>query len=351
MEQFRKIEEIGRGAYGIVWKAINKQTNEVVAIKKLFETYYTIEECINLREVKSLIKMKNHPNIVSLKQIIRQNDTLFLVFEYMERDLYKTIQDRIMKPFKETEIRDMCFQVFKGLAYMHSNGYFHRDIKPGNILVSKDVIKICDLGQAKEINGEPPYTPEVSTLWYRAPEVFLDAPVYNSAVDMWAIGAIMVELFTLEPLFKGDLEIDVMYKICSVLGTPTKSTWDRGLDLARKINYEFPKDFLGVKFSKLLPNASSDVVDLIVLLLLWDPNMRPTAIETLQHPFFDGCYNVPKTVFIKKSTTRSLESGSSGSETIASREDPIKFFTKRVVDPREDSIICSQKIHNLTSKM
>ncbi|KAJ0956549.1 putative protein-serine/threonine kinase CMGC-RCK family [Helianthus annuus] len=296
MEKYERIMEIGRGSYGVVWKAMNKQTGEVVAIKKLLEEYHTAEECMNLIEVKSLIKMANHPNIVKLKEVIRENNTLFLIFECMECDLHKLIVAR-MKPFSETEIRNLCFQIFQGLAHMHKKGYFHRDLKPGNLLVSKNTVKIGDLGMARETNGKPPYTQNVTTLWYRA----LEAP-------------------------------------------PTESTWFSGLDLAENISYRFP-DFPGVRFSELLPNASFDAVNLIASLLSWCPCERPTAMQALQHPFFHSCYRVPPTVRLEDTCcnilnsvplvfriarqrellkgTRSLRSCASGSVRVDPSEDPI----------------------------
>ncbi|KAJ9537120.1 hypothetical protein OSB04_029853 [Centaurea solstitialis] len=275
----------------VVWRALNKQNGEVVAIKKMKRKYYSWEECINLREVKSLRKM-NHPNIVKLKEVIRENDILYFVFEYMECSLYQLMKDRL-KLFLETEIRNWCFQVFQGLAYMHQRGYFHRDLKPENFLVSKDVIKIADFGLAREIISKPPYTEYVSTRWYRAPEVLLQSPTYGSAVDMWAMGAIMAELFTLRPLFPGSSEADEIYKICSVIGSPTEGSWAEGLELANTISYQFPEQLSGVHLSALIPSASKDGVDLISSLCSWDPCKRPTALEALQHPFFQSCYYVP----------------------------------------------------------
>ncbi|KAI3903804.1 hypothetical protein MKW92_030957, partial [Papaver armeniacum] len=172
------------------YRALNKQTGEVVAIKKMKRKYYCWEECINLREVKSLRKM-NHPNIVKLKEVIRENDILYFVFEYMDK----------VKLFPEAEVRNWRFQVFQALAYMHLRGYFHRDLKPENLSVTKDLIKVADFGLAREVCSQPPYTEYVSTRWYRAPEVLLQSPSYNSAVDMWAIGGIMAELLSLRPLF------------------------------------------------------------------------------------------------------------------------------------------------------
>lgn len=301
MERYKLIKEVGDGTFGSVWRAINKQSGEVVAIKKMKKKYYSWEECVNLREVKSLRKM-NHPNIVKLKEVIRENDVLYFVFEYMECNLYQLMKDR-EKLFSETEVRNWCFQVFQGLAYMHQRGYFHRDLKPENLLVSKDVIKIADFGLAREISSRPPYTEYVSTRWYRAPEVLLQSFLYTSKVDMWAMGAIMAELITLRPLFPGASEADEIYKICGVIGSPTKDSWADGLLLAGAINYQFPQ-LTGVNLSALMPSASEDAISLITSLCSWDPCKRPTAAEALQHPFFKNCFYVPPSLRTKAAVTR-----------------------------------------------
>ncbi|KAK9077785.1 hypothetical protein SSX86_006123 [Deinandra increscens subsp. villosa] len=300
MDRYKIMKEVGNGSFGVVWQALNKESSEVVAIKKMKRKYYSWEECINLREVKSLRKM-HHPNIVKLKEVVRENDILYFVFEYMECSLYQLMKDRL-KLFSETEIKKWCFQVFQGLAYMHQRGYFHRDLKPENFLVSKDIIKIADFGLAREIISQPPYTDYVSTRWYRAPEVLLQAPTYGSAVDMWAMGAIMAELFTLRPLFPGSSEADEIYKICSVIGSPTESSWAEGLELASTINYLFPVQLGGVNLSALIPSATKDAVNLIASLCSWDPCKRPTASEALQHPFFQSCYYVAPSLRPKSNT-------------------------------------------------
>ncbi|KAG2301793.1 hypothetical protein Bca4012_060143 [Brassica carinata] len=296
MERYNLVKEVGDGTFGNVWRAVNKQTGEIVAIKKMKKKYYSWEECVNLREVKSLSRM-NHPNIVKLKEVIRENDNLYFVFEYMECNLYQLMKDR-PKLFAESDARNWCFQVFQGLSYMHQRGYFHRDLKPENLLVSKDVIKIADLGLAREIDSSPPYTEYVSTRWYRAPEVLLQSYVYTSKVDMWAMGAILAELLSLRPLFPGASEADEIYKICSVIGSPTEETWWEGLNLASVINYQFPQ-LPGVHLSSLLPYASAEAVNLVERLCSWDPSNRPTAAEALQHPFFQSCYYVPPSLRAK----------------------------------------------------
>ncbi|KAI3878204.1 hypothetical protein MKX03_009731, partial [Papaver bracteatum] len=192
MDRYKIIKEVGDGTFGSVYHALNEQTGEVVAIKKMKRQYYSWEECINLREVKM-----NHPNIVKLKEVIRENNIL-----YFECNLYQLIKDKV-KLFPEAEVRNWCFQVFQALAYMHKRGYFHRDLNPENLLVTKDLIEVADFGLAREVCSQPPYTEYVSTRWYRSPEVLLQSPSYNSAVDMWAMGDIMAELLSLRSFFPG----------------------------------------------------------------------------------------------------------------------------------------------------
>ncbi|XP_068649768.1 cyclin-dependent kinase F-4-like [Aristolochia californica] len=301
MDRYKVIKEVGDGTFGSVWRAMNKQTGEIVAIKKMKRKYYSWEECMSLREVKSLRKM-SHPNIVKLKEVIRENDILYFVFEYMECNLYQLIKDR-GRLFSEAEVRNWCFQVFQALAYMHQRGYFHRDLKPENLLVTRDVIKVADFGLAREVTSEPPYTEYVSTRWYRAPEVLLQASIYGSAVDMWAMGAIMSELFTLRPLFPGSNEADEIYKICSVIGSPDQNSWAEGLQLANGIQYQFPQ-FASVHLSILIPSASADAISLISSLCTWDPTKRPTAAEALQHPFFQLCYYIPPSLRVRSAAQR-----------------------------------------------
>jgi len=283
MNRYKTIKPLGDGTYGSVVKAVNRTTGEIVAIKRMKKKFYSWEECMQLREVQSLRKM-SHPNIVKLKEVIRENDILYFVFEFLDQNLYQLCKDRD-KLFPESKVRNLTYQMLQSLVYMHKHGFFHRDIKPENMLVSGNTLKMADFGLAREIRSKPPYTDYVSTRWYRAPEVLLRAPQYNAPIDTWAIGTIMAEMFTLRPLFPGASEADEIYKICSVLGTPTANTWKQGLALAQNMNFKFPQ-FVATPLSQLIPSASPEAIDLMTELMRWDPIKRPTAQQALQHPFF-----------------------------------------------------------------
>jgi serine/threonine protein kinase len=198
--------------------------------------------------------------------------------------VYQMMKDRD-KLLPESRIRNWLYQIMQGLAYIHKHGYFHRDMKPENLLVAKDTVKIADFGLAREIRSKPPYTDYVSTRWYRAPEVLLRSPYYNAPIDMFAMGAIMAELYTLRPLFPGSSEADEIYKICSVMGTPTPQSWPEGMRLAQNMNFRFPQ-FQATPLAKLVTNASPEAIDLMTAMCQWDPIKRPTAVQALQHPYF-----------------------------------------------------------------
>lgn len=283
MERYRILKEVGDGTCGTVYKALNMETYEIVAVKKMKRKFFFWEECMNLREVKSLRKL-NHPNIIKLKEIVRENNELFFIFEHMEYNLYQIMGEQ-KRPLSEEEIRSFMSQVLQGLAHMHKNGYFHRDLKPENLLVTNNVIKIADFGLAREVSSMPPYTDYVSTRWYRAPEVLFQSSSYTPAIDMWAVGAILAELFTLCPIFPGESEIDQLYKICCVLGTPDWTIFPEATNISRLLSVSY-SEILPANLSDIIPNASLEATDLIMQLCSWDPLGRPTAEQALKHPFF-----------------------------------------------------------------
>ncbi|ETI30853.1 CMGC/RCK/MAK protein kinase [Phytophthora nicotianae CJ01A1] len=323
MNRYKVTKQLGDGTYGSVLKAVNRQSGEVVAIKRMKKKFYSWEECMQLREVNSLKKL-NHPNIIKLKEVIRENDELYFVFEYMECNLYDTMKKRD-RHFPESKIRNLMYQMLQGLAFMHKHSFFHRDIKPENMLVKGDTVKVADFGLAREIRSRPPFTDYVSTRWYRAPEVLLRSTTYNSPIDAWAMGCIMAEMFTLRPLFPGSSEGDQLYKICSVLGNPTHSTWPEGMKLAAQMNYRFPQ-FVPTSLAQLIPHASPEALQLMTDLLKFDPNQRPTSSQALQYPFFQVNVNVatPLTVSTPSGNSQQQYERAESTEKLATFTPPQK---------------------------
>nr|GLL33274.1 serine/threonine-protein kinase MHK isoform X1 [Ipomoea trifida] len=278
MEKYKILKELGDGTCGTVYKAINMRTSEIVAVKKMKRKFYDWVECINLREVKSLCKL-NHPNIIKLKEIVRENNELFFIFEYMEHNLYQTMKER-QRPLSEEEIRGLLSQLLQGLAHIHRNGYFHRDLKPENLLVTNDIMKIADFGLAREVSSMPPFTDYVSTRWYRAPEVLLQSSSYTPAIG------------PNEKCFSYASEMDQLYKICCVLGTPDWNAFPEARNISRLIDISY-LHIMPVNLSDMIPNASLEAIDLIEQLCSWDPLRRPTADQCLQHPFFHAGTWIP----------------------------------------------------------
>ena len=296
MDDYEMITRLGGGSFADVYKAKEKSTGELVAIKVLKRKYKKWEDCLELRECRSLQKLheeslQNKPgeeNIIKLKQIIfiKKTGTLNLVFEYMETDLLELMKNCEPNKLSEDQIRDIMHQTLLGLSFMHKYGFFHRDMKPENLLLIGNKIKIADFGLAREIRSVPPYTEYVSTRYYRAPECILQSTNYNSPIDIWGLGCIMAEMYLHpQPLFCGANEKEVLFRICSVLGTPTYDTWYDGIQQANIIGIKFPTN-AGTDLEKIIHGASNEAIDLMKLMLQWDPNKRATAKMLLKHPFF-----------------------------------------------------------------
>mmetsp|Transcript_3257 Transcript_3257/g.9949 ORF Transcript_3257/g.9949 Transcript_3257/m.9949 type:complete len:1143 (+) Transcript_3257:278-3706(+) len=293
MNRYQVGQVIGDGTYGSVMLAYEIDTGDKVAIKKMKKRFFTWEECIELREVKALRKII-HPNVVQLRELFREKDILYLVFEHMSCNLYELIKGR-EEYFNEKLIRSWFYQVLRGLAFIHKQGFFHRDLKPENLLVGGadyGVLKIADFGLAREVASAPPYTQYISTRWYRAPEVLLRGD-YNMPTDIWAVGAIMAEVFSLKPLFPGRNESDQLLKIAQVKGAPVEKDWPQGFRMMHEMGISLPVYPLQT-LSNTIAHASGAAVQLISDLLNYDPMRRPTAAQAMQYPYFMEALAVPR---------------------------------------------------------
>jgi len=295
MEKFEHVEKIGEGTYGVVFKALNNQTGEVVALKKIrldVETEGIPSTAI--REI-SLLKELDHPNIVRLMDVLYNEEKLYLVFEYMSQDL-KMYMDSLKCGLPLNLAKSYLRQVLQGIAYCHSHRVLHRDLKPQNLLIDANgSIKLADFGLARAV-GIPmrTYTHEIITLWYRPPEVLLGTRLYSSAVDLWSIGCIFSEMVQKKTLFAGDSEIDQLYRIFRTLGTPNEKMWP-GVSQLSDFTPNFP-DWPPRKFCEILNKLDQPSIAIIQKMLIYDPSKRISAKDALQSPIFYDINN-PKPVF------------------------------------------------------
>ena len=200
-------------------------------------------------------------------------------------NLYQAIEGR-KKYLQEKKVKYWIYQTLKALEFMHKNGIFHRDIKPENILLLKNKVKLADLGSCKGMYSKPPFTEYISTRWYRSPECLLTDGYYNYKMDIWGLGCVFYEILTLEPLFPGDDEIDQVNKINYILGSPSDELFFKFVKNSahrNEFNFEYQK---GVGIQRYLTHVSPDVVDLIGKMLIYDPDLRYTARQCLNHECF-----------------------------------------------------------------
>ncbi len=219
VENYEWLNRIEEGTYGVVYRAKDKRTEQIVALKKLkMEKEKEGFPITSLREINMLLKAK-HPNIVHVREIVvgSNMDKIYIVMDYVEHDL-KSLMETMKQPFLEGEVKTLTVQLLRAVHHLHDNWILHRDLKASNLLLShKGILKVGDFGLAREY-GSPlkPYTPVVVTLWYRAPELLLGVKEYSTAVDMWSVGCIFAEFLLHKPLFQGKSEIDQLNQIFKV---------------------------------------------------------------------------------------------------------------------------------------
>ena len=292
MDKYEIFEIIGDGTYGTVYKGLNKITNEKVAIKKLKDKIKSWNECMEQNEVRILKKL-SHQNIVKLNEVIReQNSEVSFIFEYGGINLYEFIEEyrKRKEVIPEFKIRNIIYQIINGLNYLHLNGFIHRDLKPENILIIENTneVKIADFGVAKELPKykNQPLTDYVCTRWYRSPECVLKTINYNSSIDVWAVGCIMVELYNLKPIFPGMDEFDQLNKIVNILGTPNFNEWPEGYKLIQKLGMKFPVS--GKKdLNNIVIGACPEAIRMLNDIFQYDSKNRPSAGELLNYGFFN----------------------------------------------------------------
>ncbi|KAK7549399.1 serine/threonine-protein kinase MAK [Phyllosticta citricarpa] len=330
-DKFEVLKDVGDGSFGSVSLARVRSAGAhlarrgtLVAIKTMKKSFDNFNQCLELREVIFLRSLPNHPHLVPALDIFLDpmSKKLHIAMEYMDGNLYQLMKARDHKRLDCSTVKSILFQIISGLEHIHENHFFHRDIKPENILVSTSApdtgnafkrysslvtppstpplytIKIADFGLARETHSKLPYTTYVSTRWYRAPEVLLRAGEYSAPVDIWAVGAMAVEIATLKPLFPGGNEVDQVWRVCEIMGSPGSwvnkhgarvggGEWKDGIRLAQKLGFSFPKMAPHAMDTILqAPEWPASLAHFVTWCLMWDPKNRPTSTQALCHEFF-----------------------------------------------------------------
>lgn len=292
-EAYEELNKIGTGAYGTVYRARDKSTDAIVALKKM--RFNLTEDGVPmaiLREISLLKQLEkfDHPNIVRLLDICHgQRDgremSLYLVFEHVHQDLASYLEKCPPPGLPQDRIKYIIWQILSGVDFLHSHRIVHRDLKPQNLLVTKDdVVKLTDFGLARIYEFYTLLTSVVVTLWYRSPEVLMGLS-YATPVDIWSCGCIFAELFLRKPLFPGQYEMDQLSRIFEVIGTPSEEEWPEKAALTRSNFRNCPPK----AWSDIVPEMDPQAQDLVQKMLCFSPSKRITASEALLHPYFSEC--------------------------------------------------------------
>jgi len=304
-------QKLGKGAYGIVWKAVDKKSKECVALKTIFDAFQNATDAQRtFREIMFLQQMEGHENIVQLHNVLKaDNDRdIYLIFEYMETDLHAVIRANILEDIHKQYI---MYQSFKALMYMHSANLIHRDMKPSNLLLNSEcLMKVADFGLARSLKCATEVdvdqkgdvlTDYVATRWYRAPEILLGSTKYGKAVDMWSLGCIFGEMLGSKPVFPGTSTLNQLEKIIEVVGSPNQTEIAAMQSPFAKTMLEslnntgtpvktwkglYPTPRATASQDPAERKATNDkAIDLLEQLMQFNPNQRLSACDGLKHDY------------------------------------------------------------------
>ncbi|CAK1355898.1 unnamed protein product [Cercospora beticola] len=382
-DKFEILKDIGDGSFGSVALGRTRSAGAhvvrrgtLVAIKTMKKSFESFAQCMELREVIFLKSLPSHPHLVPAYDVFLDplSKKLHIAMEYMDGNLYQLMKARDHKPLDCHSVKSILFQIMCGLEHIHDHSFFHRDIKPENILVSTSApdsgstfkrysamvtppstppsysIKIADFGLARETHSRVPYTTYVSTRWYRAPEVLLRAGEYSAPVDIWAVGAMAVEIATLKPLFPGGNEVDQVWRVCEIMGSPGSwvnkhgqrvggGEWKEGIKLAQKLGFSFPK-MAPHSLETVLPAPQwpASLAHLVTWCLMWDPKVRPTSRQALEHEFFNDAVDPlrPKSSAAQKTLGRKASTHmNAGDDGLPSLSTKTSSWFRKSLGPRD----------------
>ncbi|OQR69411.1 cyclin-dependent kinase 10-like, partial [Tropilaelaps mercedesae] len=290
--EYEKLKKLGGGSFGAVYRARDKETGDIVAMKRVWYSHDITEDTLisGVREIRSLARV-HHPNILRLRNLVLSPSSVFVSFEECLTDLGKMV-DNLSAPLSEPQVKCIMWELLSGLESLHASGIIHRDLKASNVLISySGNVKIADFGLSKDCRMAKCWTPkDVVTLWYRPPEILFHIPQHTTAVDMWSAGCIMGELLQSRPLLPGKTELQQINLISKLIGPPDESVWPGigavldGSDARFRLQNGDHASLNNLRrnFAWLSPAG----VRLLTSLLCYDPDRRAPATDCLRSPWF-----------------------------------------------------------------
>ena len=341
---------VGEGAYGIVYKCLNKVTNKYVAVKKFKETQDKLVQKTMKREL-AMLQMLRHENVVEFQESFVSKGNFFLVFEYVEKNLLEVLEES-PHGLSPKLIRSLVYQMCKAVAYLHKNNMIHRDVKPENLLIDENLnLKLCDFGFARKVklnknnNNIDTMTDYVATRWYRSPELLLSGGIYGPEVDYWAIGCIMGELADGNPMFPGEDEVDQLDCIIKILGNLPESL----VNMYYENQIYNGKELLHVKKPETLEKRylgilSPTAIDFMKGLLELDPNKRLSGENVFKHKYFS--------VFMKNNNNNGIGNNNNNNNIAVNNNlNNSNSATNIKVNSKEEKITNSKMSNNIINKI
>jgi len=293
---------VGQGAYGLICSAKDTVSGQDVAVKKIANAFEDAIDCKRMLREMRLLQHFSHENVLTLRDIMLPPEgpianwkDVYLVTELMDTDLHYIIHSK--QALSDDHVQYFIYQILRGLKAVHSANVLHRDLKPGNLLVSKNCdLKICDFGLARGIdptqNGQQQLTEYVVTRWYRAPELLVENETYGPGIDIWSVGCILAEFLGRKALFPGRDYLQQLRLIIETLGPPSANDLamignPQAVDYIKALPKKPP-----VPWKKLYPNAPDAALDLLSKMLVFDPEKRISAALALEHEYVLPLHNV-----------------------------------------------------------
>uniref|UniRef100_A0A0B6ZKU0 cyclin-dependent kinase n=1 Tax=Arion vulgaris TaxID=1028688 RepID=A0A0B6ZKU0_9EUPU len=287
MDKYDKISKIGEGSYGIVFKCRNRETGQIVAIKKFVESEDDpLIKKIAMREIRMLRQLK-HPNLVNMIEVFRRRKRLNLVFEYVDHTVLNEL-DKYPRGVPERMVQRIVYQTLLAVNFCHQHNTIHRDVKPENILITRQgQVKLCDFGFARVLSPGGEYTDYVATRWYRSPELLVGDTQYGPPVDVWAIGCVFAELTTGQAIWPGRSDVDQLYLIRKTLGDLISRHLEIFSNNAFFKGMTIPEPDRLEPLEERYPEMNAHAMNFLQNCLKMDPEERMTCAQLIQHQYMD----------------------------------------------------------------